>query len=83
MDGAAEHENGALADGWDAGDMGCGELVMELRRRLAPLAPGALFELVTHDPGAPEDLPSWCRMTGHALVVAEHPIYMIQRRMER
>jgi predicted peroxiredoxin len=57
----------------DAGHMGCGELVLQLRGRLADLAPGALFELVAHDQGAPEDLPSWCRLTGHKLVSAEHP----------
>ncbi len=67
---------------WDAGDMGCGELVIELRRRLTPLAPGARFELVAHDPGAPEDLPSWCRLTGHELVTAAHPVYLIQRRLK-
>ncbi len=67
---------------WDAGQTGCGELVMELRRRLAPLMPGAMFELVAHDPGAPADIPSWCRMTGHTLVAADHPVYLIQRRLK-
>lgn len=62
--------------------MGCGELVIQLRRRLAAIGPGSLFELVAHDPGAPEDLPSWCRLTGHGLVASEHPQYLIQRRME-
>ncbi len=69
-------------DRWDAGDMGCGELVMQLRRRLAAMAPGSLFELVAQDPGAPEDLPAWCRLTGHGLVASKHPLYLIQRRME-
>lgn len=67
---------------WDAGAIGCGELVIQLRRRLAPLAPGQVFELVAHDPGAPEDLPAWCRLTGHGLVAATHPVYLIQRRTE-
>ncbi len=71
-----------VVERWDAGEMGCGELVIQLRRRLAPLAPGALFELVAKDAGAPEDLPSWCRLTGHALVASYHPFYLIQRRME-
>ncbi len=67
---------------WDAGALGCGELVIELRGRLARLAPGSLFELVASDPGAPADLPAWCRMTGHELLVAEPPSYLIKRRME-
>ena len=72
-----------VVEAWDAGEMGCGELVIELRRRLLPLAPGAFFELAAYDPGAPADIPSWCRMTGHELIESQHPHYLIQRRMER
>lgn len=65
---------------WDAGDMGCGELVIELRSRLRELAPGALLRLVARDPGAVEDIPAWCGLTGHALVEAAHPVYLIRRK---
>jgi len=65
---------------WDAGDLGCGELVLELRQRVELLAPGQMFQLVARDPGAPADLPAWCRLTGHTLVAAHHPIYLIQRK---
>lgn len=65
---------------WDAGDMGCGELVLALRTRLLALAPGTVFRLRTTDPAAPEDIPAWCRMTGHTLVSADHPIYLIRRK---
>ena len=64
---------------WDAGDLGCGELVLELRRRLQALHPGQLFRLLARDPGAPADIPAWCRMTGHTLVAAEPPAYWIRR----
>jgi len=65
---------------WDAGDLGCGELVLELRLRMASMRPGQVLRLVARDPGAPADLPAWCRMTGHALVSAEHPVYYIRRK---
>ena len=65
---------------WDAGDAGCGEIVMKLRAILQPLAPGQILKLIARDAGAPEDLPAWCRMTGHTLVVSQHPEYWIQRR---
>ena len=52
---------------WDAGELGCGELVLDLRDRLRA-APGKILRVVALDPGAPEDIPSWCRMTGHTLV---------------
>jgi tRNA 2-thiouridine synthesizing protein A len=65
---------------WDAAEMGCGQLVVELRRRLIEMPAGEMLEVVARSPGAPTDLPAWCRMTGHTLVSAEHPIYIIQRR---
>lgn len=65
---------------WDAGDMGCGELVLELRLRLKPMQPGQILKLTARDPGAREDLPAWCRLTGHRLVWAAHPTYCIGRK---
>jgi len=65
---------------WNAGDMGCGELLLELRARVAGLRPGQVFELIARDPGAPADIPAWCRLTGHALVSHQHPVYHIRRK---
>jgi tRNA 2-thiouridine synthesizing protein A len=65
---------------WDAGDMGCGDLVLELRLRLQALDPGRVLKVTARDLGAPEDLPAWCRITGHALVRAHHPEYWIRRK---
>jgi len=67
---------------WDAGDTGCGELVLELRLRLRAMAPGSILKLSARDRGAPEDLPAWCGMTGHTLLAARHPEYWIKRRGE-
>lgn len=67
---------------WDAGDMGCGELVLELRLRLTAMAPGSVLKLTARDPGAREDLPAWCGMTGHRLLKAQPPEYWIERRKE-
>jgi tRNA 2-thiouridine synthesizing protein A len=71
---------GAPADSWDAGDMGCGELVMALRGRLNALPPGAVLKVIVTDPAAPEDLPAWCRLTGNSLVRMSHPEYHIRRK---
>jgi tRNA 2-thiouridine synthesizing protein A len=65
---------------WDAGHKGCGEILMELRIVMLSLPPRGLLQLTAHDAGAHEDLPAWCRMTGHTLVQAHHPVYWIQRR---
>jgi len=69
---------------WDAGDLGCGELVIELRFRLAAMRPGAIIRVRATDTGAVEDLPAWCRMTRHRLVrhdAANH-MFFIARRSE-
>jgi len=65
---------------WDAGEMGCGELVLGLRFRLLDLPPGSVIRVRATDPAAPEDIPAWCRMTGHALVSADHPFYSVRRK---
>ena len=65
---------------WDAGNMGCGELVMGLRMQLLSMRPREILKLTATDPGAPQDLPAWCRLTGHKLVFSDHPEYWIQRK---
>ena len=67
---------------WEAGELGCSQLASELRRQLDGVDPGDCLEVVTHDPGAPVDLPAWCRMTGHTLVSADHPVYVIRRKTD-
>jgi tRNA 2-thiouridine synthesizing protein A len=65
---------------WDAGDMGCGELVLALRIRLNKMPAGSVLRVIAQDPAAPEDLPAWCRMTGHTLIDHAHPTYRIRRK---
>lgn len=67
---------------FDAGDMGCGDLVLELRFRLKAMRPGSVLDLLAKDPGAPQDLPAWCGLTGHELMSAEHPRYRIRRKKD-
>ncbi|MBI1839918.1 MAG: sulfurtransferase TusA family protein [Verrucomicrobia bacterium] len=64
---------------WDAGDQGCGELALELRMRLERLKPGEVLLLTTRDLGAPQDVPAWCGLTGHALLREAVPHYWIRR----
>ncbi len=66
-------------DEWDAGDLGCGELVLELRWRFERLKRGQILKLTARDPGAPAEIPAWCRLTGQTLVGRHHPIYLIRR----
>ncbi|MFN8499283.1 MAG: sulfurtransferase TusA family protein [Anaerolineae bacterium] len=65
---------------FDGGDKGCGELVLDLKLFFQPLASGTRVLVVAHDPGAPADLPAWCRLTGHHCLAETPPHYLIQRR---
>lgn len=66
-------------DRWDAGDMGCGELVLELRTRLLAM-PGRVLKVLATDAGAPQDIPAFCRLTRHELLRAAAPEYWIRAR---
>ncbi len=67
---------------WDAGDLGCGPLVLELRRRLRAM-PGQVLCVTSRDAGAPLDLPAWCGMTGNHLLHRDEPAcrYWIRARI--
>ena len=60
--------------------MSCGDLVLELRLRMKRLQAGQLLALTARDPGAPQDIPAWCRLTRHSLAAAAHPHYWIRCR---
>jgi len=66
----------------DGGELGCGELILELRLRFEPLASGSLVLVVARDEGAPIEVPSWCRMAGHRLEQIDHPHYLIRKRQD-
>lgn len=64
------------------GELGCGDLIYELKLQFERVGPGDVVRVVTADPGAPRELPAWCRMTGHRLLEADAPFYVIQARDE-
>lgn len=74
------HEPREITERWDAGDLGCGDLVLQLRGRMRALSPGDVLELVALDPGASSDIPAWCGLTGHALVRQAPPSFWIRRK---
>lgn len=83
MSGAGRQAEAEQSEEWDAGRMGCGELLIELRKRLRNM-PGGTIKLIALDPGAPEDIPSWCRMTNNPLLHHEPEMsaFWIRSRME-
>lgn len=64
----------------DGGDRSCGELILALKRAIDGLRGGDVLKLVCRDPGAREDLPAWCRITGHRLLWGDGSTFYIQRK---
>ena len=52
----------------DAGQSACGELLVLLHLRMRNLQEDEVLHLVGYDRGAIQDIPAWCRMTGHRLL---------------
>jgi tRNA 2-thiouridine synthesizing protein A len=67
----------------DFGEMSCGDLLIALLKAMRPLPEGTLVEVRALDPGAPIDIPAWCRMVGHTLLVRaggpQHTHYLIRK----
>ena len=52
----------------DFEEMSCGDLLIALLKAMRPLPAGTLVEVRALDPGAPIDIPAWCRMVGHEIL---------------
>ncbi len=56
----------------DGGDQGCGGgLLLLMLQAMKRLGTGDILEVRSTDPGVREDLPAWCRMTGHELLAEQ------------
>lgn len=68
---------------WDAGELGCGHLLIELRKILREM-PGEVLKVISRDPGSPEDLPAWCRLSGNELLAydAQGSCYWIRSKTD-
>ena len=66
---------------YDAGAQGCADGPLdEVAAQLRRLAPGQTLEVRATEPSVANDLPAWCRMTGHELVTRDEDRYLIRRR---
>ncbi len=69
---------------FDGGDLDCGSgLVLLLREQMSQLPVGGVLEMRSREPTVADDLPPWCRMTGHeylgSLPAADCVRYFVQR----
>ncbi len=64
------------------GELGCGDLIYELREQFSRVQPGAVVRIVSNDAGGPRDIPAWCEMTGRTLLKMDRPYYTIRDRKD-
>lgn len=77
-----EFEPEKIDDGlplFDGGDTGCGELLLDLLLFMKRQPAGAIVQVRALDPGAPREIPAWCRLTHNELLASDHPLYRIQK----
>jgi tRNA 2-thiouridine synthesizing protein A len=49
----------------------CPVPIIRLARAARALPPGSIIELLSDDPAAEHDVPAWCRLRGHTLLVTQ------------
>jgi len=64
-------------DEFDGGDETCGRVIVNLHLYIRDQEPGFRILVISRDPGAPMELPAWCRMTKNELTEMQHPYYLI------
>lgn len=52
----------------DARNLLCPMPVIKTQNKVAELTAGDILEVICTDPGALNDIPSWCRINGHSIV---------------
>ena len=52
----------------DARRLFCPLPVIKLQNRIAQLSPGDRVRIVATDPGSLNDIPTWCRISGHQVL---------------
>jgi tRNA 2-thiouridine synthesizing protein A len=78
----AKDRNLEIARHWDAGEAGCGVLIVGLKREIQRIRAGELLRVTAPGAGAAADVAAWCRLTGHTLVRADHPTYVLEKKSD-
>ena len=69
----------------DLGKKGCGDLAITLMQKMKTVEGGQVLEVRALDPGAPNDIPAWCRMTKNALLAGpcgeDNAFYYIKKKI--
>ena len=66
----------------DARRLLCPMPVIKVQDAIAKLAAGDILNVVCTDPGALHDVPAWCRVHGHKIVLAEQRDAEVHIRIE-
>ncbi len=67
---------------YDGGDKSCSTLICDLLAYFKTLSGSPKVCVRALDSGAGIDIPAWCWSTGNALLIKQHPFYLIQKKSE-
>lgn len=66
---------------YDAGSRGCAEgPIDEIAVQLRKMNPGQVLDIQASDPSVGEDIPAFCRLSGHEFVKQEGDHYLVRRK---
>lgn len=66
---------------YNADGLSCGELLIQLKLRMRDdWRAGETIELIATSEGVHIDLVAWCGLTGHELLRAQPPRYLLRKR---
>lgn len=49
----------------------CPMPIIETQKKIQKMKPGEILEVISTDKGIKEDMPAWCRLTGHEYLGVE------------
>ncbi|HMV44880.1 MAG TPA: alpha/beta fold hydrolase [Leptospiraceae bacterium] len=65
---------------WDTGNLSSGEILIQLKKKMANLNPGNILKLKTKDSGLKDALFSWSLLTGNKLIRTKESEFYIKRK---
>ena len=75
------HPGSQADEHYDAGSRGCAEgPIDEIAVQLRKMTPGQVLDIQASDPSVAEDIPAFCRLSGHEFVKQEGDHYLVRRK---
>jgi TusA-related sulfurtransferase len=65
---------------WDTGNLSSGEILIQLKKKMAAMNPGSILRLKSKESGLKDALFSWSLLTGNKLLKSKESEFYIKRK---